>query len=96
MSGTPADAARASRPLAVVGSQVSHEEEMFGAAFDGVVLRRFWRFVRPYRRMVWLAVAGGGSTTAERLQLDGDRDAVRAQTVAAALARLLQRAGSVS
>ncbi|MCP5269771.1 MAG: CinA family protein [Burkholderiaceae bacterium] len=45
---------------------------------------------------VWLAVAGGGSTTAERLQLDGDRDAVRAQTVAAALLRLLQRTGPVS
>lgn len=45
---------------------------------------------------VWLAVAGGGSTMAERLQLDGDRDAVRAQTVAAALARLLQRARPVS
>ncbi|RVT52505.1 CinA family protein [Rubrivivax albus] len=45
---------------------------------------------------VWLAVAGGGSTMAERLQLDGDRDAVRAQTVAAALARLLQRAWPVS
>lgn len=41
---------------------------------------------------VWLAVAGGGATTAERLQLDGDRDAVRAQTVDVALARLLQRA----
>lgn len=40
---------------------------------------------------VWLAVAGAGDTTALRLQLDGDRDAVRAQTVAAALQQLLQR-----
>jgi len=40
---------------------------------------------------VWLAVAGGGPTVAERLQLDGDRDAVRAQTVAAALDRLQAR-----
>ncbi|MCB1995614.1 MAG: CinA family protein, partial [Rhodoferax sp.] len=45
---------------------------------------------------VWLAVAGVGGTTAERLQLDGDRDAVRAQTVAAALVRLIQRARAVS
>ncbi len=45
-------------PLAVVGDQVSEEEEMFGAAFDGVVLRRFWGFVRPYRRMLLIATAG--------------------------------------
>ena len=45
-------------PLAVVGDQVSEEEEMFGAAFDGVVLRRFWGFVRPYRRMLIFAVVG--------------------------------------
>lgn len=41
---------------------------------------------------VWLATAGPGGTRAERLQLAGDRDAVRAQTVAAALQRLLARA----
>lgn len=41
---------------------------------------------------VWLAVAGVGGTTAERLQLDGDRDDVRAQTVAVALQRLRARA----
>jgi ATP-binding cassette, subfamily B, multidrug efflux pump len=42
-------------PLAVVGSQTSYEEEMFGAAFDGVVLRRFWGFLRPHRRRLALA-----------------------------------------
>ncbi|MCK5364927.1 MAG: ABC transporter ATP-binding protein, partial [Gammaproteobacteria bacterium] len=31
---------------------------MFGAAFDGEVLRRFWGFVRPYRRMLLFAAAG--------------------------------------
>lgn len=41
---------------------------------------------------VWLATAGAAGTHAERLQLDGDRDAVRRQTVAIALARLLARA----
>jgi nicotinamide-nucleotide amidase len=40
---------------------------------------------------VWLAVAGAGPTFAERLQLDGDRAAVRAQTVAQALQRLRER-----
>jgi nicotinamide-nucleotide amidase len=39
--------------------------------------------------LVWLAVAQrGGATQAERLQLAGDRAAVRAQTVALALQRL--------
>ncbi|MBI3156880.1 MAG: CinA family protein [Burkholderiales bacterium] len=41
---------------------------------------------------VWLATAGPGGTRAERLQLAGDRDAVRAQTVAAAVQRLTERA----
>jgi len=43
-------------PRAVVGSQVSFEEEMFAAAFDGMVLRRFWAFVRPYRKMLWIGI----------------------------------------
>jgi nicotinamide-nucleotide amidase len=41
---------------------------------------------------VWLAWADARGAQAERLQLDGDRVAVRAQTVHAALARLLVRA----
>ena len=45
-------------PHAVVGSQVSFEEEMFAAAFDGVVVNRFWAFVKPYRRVLWIGVAG--------------------------------------
>ena len=41
---------------------------------------------------VWIATSRrGDSTLAERLQLDGDRAAVRARTVEIALARLLQR-----
>ena len=43
-------------PRAVVGSQVSFEEEMFAAAFDGVVIRRFWSFVRPYRKTLAIGV----------------------------------------
>ena len=44
--------------MAVVGSQVSHDEEMFGEAFDGVVVRRFWHYVRPYQKMLWIGVVG--------------------------------------
>ena len=53
-----AEAGPALRPLrAVVGSQVSFEEEMFGAAFDGRVVRRFWAFVAPHRKGVWIGMA---------------------------------------
>ncbi len=44
-------------PRAVVGSQISQDEEMFGAAFDGGVLRRFFTYVRPYRTRILLALA---------------------------------------
>jgi len=44
-------------PRAVVGSQISRDEEMFGALFDRGVVRRFITYVRPYRRRVLLAVA---------------------------------------
>ncbi len=44
---------------------------------------------------VWLGMAGAGLTTqAERLQLGGDRSAVREQTVTVALQRLLELIGS--
>ena len=43
-------------PRAVVGSYQS-EEEIFGKVFDGRVVRRIWRFVRPYRTQVFIAVA---------------------------------------
>jgi len=36
-----------------VGSQVSHDEEMFGAAFDRHVVRRLLGYVHPYRRRVY-------------------------------------------
>jgi ATP-binding cassette subfamily B protein len=42
-------------PRAVVGSH-RPEEEMFGRAFDGRVLHRIWRFVRPYHAQMALAV----------------------------------------
>ena len=38
-----------SPPKAVVGSQVSQDEEMFGRAFDGRVIRRFLSYCKPHR-----------------------------------------------
>ena len=43
-------------PKAVVGSQVSHEEEMFGKAFDGIVIGRFLSYCLPYKKSLALAV----------------------------------------
>ncbi len=48
--------AAARPPRAVVGSQISMDEEMFGAVFDGGVIRRFLSYVRPYRRSIILAL----------------------------------------
>lgn len=45
-------------PLAVVGSQINLDEVIFGDAFDGHVVRRFSRFVWPYRRKIALALVG--------------------------------------
>lgn len=43
-------------PLAVVGSQISYEEEMFGRVFDKWVVRRFLRYLVPYRKKLYFAV----------------------------------------
>ncbi|TAV83828.1 ABC transporter ATP-binding protein [Rhizobium leguminosarum] len=44
-------------PRAVVGSH-RVEEEIFGKAFDGNIVKRIWGFVHPYRRqVVWSVVA---------------------------------------
>ncbi len=44
-------------PRAVVGSQ-RIEEEMFGKAFDGNIIKRIWAFVHPYKRQImWSVVA---------------------------------------
>ena len=43
-------------PRGVIGAQVSHDEEMFGRVFDGRVMRRFFSFVWPYRRLLVFAL----------------------------------------
>ncbi len=56
-TGEPRDPHDDGRPRmrAVVGSD-RIEEEIFGRAFDGKVVRRIWAFVEPYRSRVWIAV----------------------------------------
>jgi len=44
-------------PLAVVGSQTSQDEQIFGRAFDKWVVRRFLGYLTPYRRRIGLGVA---------------------------------------
>ena len=44
-------------PRAVVGSQISRDEEIFGAAYDRRVASRFMAYVRPNTR--WLLIALG-------------------------------------
>jgi ATP-binding cassette subfamily B protein len=56
-------------PRAYVGSQISRDEEMFGALFDGGVVRRFLTFVRPYRKRVWLAIAAVLAVTGAQLAI---------------------------
>ncbi|MBT6588135.1 MAG: ABC transporter ATP-binding protein, partial [Rhodospirillaceae bacterium] len=56
-------------PRAVVGSQISQDEEMFGAAFDGQVIRRFRTYVRPYRRRIYVALAAVLVFTAAQLAI---------------------------
>ena len=41
-----------SEPLAVVGSQISQDEELFGKVFDRWVVTRFLQYVMPYRRRI--------------------------------------------
>ena len=56
-SGQPAANPTKDRPpLAVVGSQLSYDEELFGRAFDKWVARRFLTYLVPYRRKLILAL----------------------------------------
>lgn len=56
-------------PRAVVGSQISRDEEMFGAAFNGRVVRRFLSYVHPYRRRIYIALAAVVVFTAAQLAI---------------------------
>ena len=58
MTAAHSDAAHSGErpPLAVVGSQISQDEELFGRVFDKWVARRLVAFLKPYRRRIFLAV----------------------------------------
>ena len=44
-------------PFAVVGSQISYDEELFGRVFDNWVIKRFSYFLKPYRRSLYIGIA---------------------------------------
>ena len=60
---------RARPPHAVVGSQVERDEEMFGKAFNGHVVRRFSAFLKPYKTLLIVAVLAVLGFTATQLAI---------------------------
>ena len=66
---TPASGPISRPPRAVVGSQISQDVEMFGAAFDGKVVKRFFSYVRPYHRRLTVAIAAVLVFTAAQLSI---------------------------
>ena len=50
------NATPAKPPLAVVGSQISYDEELFGRVFDKWVARRFLKYLKPYKKTLYRAV----------------------------------------
>lgn len=79
-------------PLAVVGSQISRDEQLFARVFDGKVFRRFLPYVRPYRKLLLFALLGVLLFTATQLavplviRLTVDEALVAAQTADATAA----------
>ncbi|SCW46002.1 ATP-binding cassette, subfamily B [Rhizobium mongolense subsp. loessense] len=94
-------------PRAVVGSH-RIEEEMFGKAFDGNIVKRIWAFVEPYRRQVMWSVVAVLTFTAMQLlipliiryaidhgmQPGGDRSALLYSIIAFVIAILINYAAS--
>jgi len=56
-------------PKAVVGSQFSRDEEIFGSLYDRKVIRRFIGYVRQYRRGVLAAIGAVLIYTAAQLSI---------------------------
>ena len=56
VSRTAADPNAVRPPRAVVGSQISQDEVIFGAAFDRKVVRRFAEYLKPYRKTMYIAL----------------------------------------
>ena len=56
MADTPSTAYPAKPPLAVVGSQISQDEALFGKVFDKWVVRRIFGYLKPYRGQLYIAI----------------------------------------
>jgi len=56
-------------PLAVVGSQISHEEKLFGKVFDKHIVKRFIPFLKPYGKRLLLALLGVLTFTGTQLAI---------------------------
>lgn len=56
-------------PHAVVGSQVERDEEMFGKAFNGHVVKRFGGFLKPYKSLLIVAILAVLGFTATQLAI---------------------------
>jgi ATP-binding cassette subfamily B protein len=69
VSRTAADPNAVRPPRAVVGSQVSQDEVIFGAAFDRKVVRRFAEYVRPYKKTMYIAMVSVLVFTAAQLSI---------------------------
>lgn len=69
MTAVDQQAAGMRKLRAVVGSQISRDEEMFGAAFDRQVMRRFVGYVAPYRGALVVAVIAVLTFTASQLAI---------------------------
>ena len=68
--GSRNEARAAKRPhLASVGAQSNREEVMFGATFDGKIVRRLMEFVVPYRRRLLFGLAAVLVFTATQLAI---------------------------
>ncbi|APO71204.1 multidrug ABC transporter ATP-binding/permease protein (plasmid) [Rhizobium gallicum] len=94
-------------PRAVVGSH-RIEEEMFGKAFDGNIVKRIWAFVEPYRTQVMWSVVAVLTFTAMQLlipliiryaidhgmQPGGDRSALLYSIIAFVIVILINYAAS--
>lgn len=62
-------AAKPAEPLAVVGSQISQDEELFGKVFDRWVVTRFLQYVTPYRRRIAIGMVAVLAFTMTQLSI---------------------------
>lgn len=56
-------------PFAVVGSQISQDEELFGKAFDSWVIKRFMAYLAPYKARIGLAIVSVLTFTLTQLSI---------------------------